>query len=306
MKIKFTILISFLSLFALAQPILNSSGLNYNSTGTAYSANPVGIVAGSSGANQTWNYSSTVLTTIGPVVGTEVTTAPFASNFPQANYFVKTNFNGTIYYLIAKSSATKLENLGIVTDTSILVNFSPNPQTQYEFPLSYNQTITDSYALTSDPTVNNSFTITYDAYGTLITPFGTYSNVVRIKRLDGIFPIFSWCTTNPIREILNIRFGSAGVVSAQFTEYPVLGLDILEKDEKIIIYPNPSSDSFIISGSGNANFEFKIFDLVGKIVKIGKTIAFEKIDIENLENGNYIIQIKDEKGSILNRRLLKN
>jgi Secretion system C-terminal sorting domain len=307
MKHKITLSILLLNFYAFAQPIVDFSSFNSNGSGTAYSANPIGIIAGSAGANQTWDYSAVNLITTGPITTTVVTTAPFASSFPQANYFEKTNFNGTIYYIIAKNTANaKLEFLAFVTDTSILVNFSPNPQTQFEFPLSYNQTISDSYALSTDPTVNNFFTIQYDGYGTLITPFGTYNNVVRVKRLDGVFPVFSWYSVNPIREILNIQFGSSGVTGVQFTEYPSLGLNQNEKSNSVVLFPNPTSDSFSISSFKKDAFEYIIVDLVGKIIKQGISKSDEKITVENLQSGTNVIKIIDKEGNITNQKIIKS
>jgi hypothetical protein len=307
MKNKIIIIALLLQLCVSAQPVINFSDLNFNASGTVYSANPVGIIAGSSGANQTWDYSAIALTTIGTGSSTVVATAPFASNFPQANYFVKSTTNGTSYYIIAKiTTTTKLETLALVTDTSILVNFTPNPQTQFEFPLTYNQTITDSYALLVTPTVNTTFTIKYDGYGTLITPFGTYNNVVRLKKLDGIFPVFSWYTLNPLKQIVNIQFGSGGVTSASFYEYPNLQVTQNEVQKSLLLYPNPTSDYFTISKQNNTTFEYKIFDLVGKIVKNDKAKSNEKIDIEHLKYGSYIVQIIDEEGNISKQKLFKN
>lgn len=306
MKNKITIITLLLQLCVSAQPIINFSDLNSNVSGTVYSANPVGIVAGSSGANQTWDYSAIALTAIGTGTSTVVATAPFATSFPQANYFVKSNNNGTIYYIIAKTTTTtKLETLALVTDTSILVNFSPNPQTQFEFPFIYNQTITDSYALSGTPTVNNTFSIKYDGYGTLITPFGTYNNVVRLKKLDGIFPIFSWYTLNPLKQIVNIQFGSGGVTSASFYEYNNLEINQNEVQNIANLYPNPTSNSFAVENNKSNTLEFIIFDLIGKIVKTGKSKSNEKIDIEHLEKGSYMVQIIDDEGNISNQKLIK-
>ena len=54
------------------------------------------------------------------------------------------------------------------------------------------------------------------------------------------------------------------------------------------------------------SFEYKIFDLLGRVIKSGKSKYNEQINIESLTNGNYIIQIEIEKGEKSAEKLIKN
>ena len=54
------------------------------------------------------------------------------------------------------------------------------------------------------------------------------------------------------------------------------------------------------------SFEYKIVDFTGRNVKSGNSKFNQKIDIESLKNGNYIIQIETDKGEKLIEKLIKN
>lgn len=78
--------------------------------------------------------------------------------------------------------------------------------------------------------------------------------------------------------------------------------------EKAIFYPNPAKDYFIIQNSQkkNVGIEYQILDLSGKLILTGKTKYNEKINVQNLEKGNYILQIQSETGEKQTLKLLKN
>ena len=72
------------------------------------------------------------------------------------------------------------------------------------------------------------------------------------------------------------------------------------------IYPNPSSD-FLNIKSGNLEtfVSAQIFDLLGK--KLSEvTILEDKISIENLTVGTYIVTLKDSEGKTFSQKFIKN
>jgi alpha-tubulin suppressor-like RCC1 family protein len=74
------------------------------------------------------------------------------------------------------------------------------------------------------------------------------------------------------------------------------------------IYPNPTKNYIVVQNSENTNenFQYKIIDLTGRIIKSGNFKINETINLETLETGNYICQIKDAKGQITFKKLIKN
>jgi hypothetical protein len=89
----------------------------------------------------------------------------------------------------------------------------------------------------------------------------------------------------------------------------LLGVDDFEEKKKINLYPNPSKEFVLIdntNSSTNENFEYEILDLTGRIVKTGNSKFNERINIETLTTGNYIIQIETENGEKVSEKLIKN
>lgn len=306
MKKNILIINLFLISTFFAQPILNETNLNFNNTSITYSASNIGFSIGSTGANQTWNYSNLILTQTGTTIQSEVLTAPFMSSFPNANLIVKNSSNGTDFFAMLKKTSTKLETLGISSNAGVLVNFTPNPQTQFDFPFSYNSIINDTYATTNDPATNNPFSINYDAYGTLITPFDTYNNVIRTKKLDGINPIYEWRTTNPIQLVLSVVYGSSGITSITF--YKNSSLSTTENNlNEIKISSNPISENFqVINNQNNqSSFDYKIYDLSGRQISQNRTQFNSDINISSLSNGTYILEMKDDFGKTTKHKIIK-
>jgi hypothetical protein len=112
---------------------------------------------------------------------------------------------------------------------------------------------------------------------------------------------------------LNVPTGTAGLYDASpvWTDFNIatLGINELEfKNNKLIFYPNPASNLITIQTKANKieNFEYKIVDLTGRIVKSGNSKFNEQMNIENLQNGNYVIQIETEKGEKFSEKIIKN
>lgn len=77
---------------------------------------------------------------------------------------------------------------------------------------------------------------------------------------------------------------------------------------KISTYPNPANNFITIQNRQNLtdNFEYKILDLTGRIVKNGYSNFNEQINIESLTNGNYIIQIQTDSNQNFTQKFIKN
>jgi hypothetical protein len=110
-----------------------------------------------------------------------------------------------------------------------------------------------------------------------------------------------------IDSLNNIWIGtsSSGLVKMSLNN---LGLEEVSFVKKLLIYPNPTKNIFTVNNIENAfsNFEYRIFDLTGRIIKNGESKFNEQINIENLTSGNYIIQIETEDRKITTEKLIKN
>ncbi|MBE6337400.1 MAG: T9SS type A sorting domain-containing protein [Lentimicrobiaceae bacterium] len=72
------------------------------------------------------------------------------------------------------------------------------------------------------------------------------------------------------------------------------------------IYPNPVKDELTIATEANVE-EIAIYDIYGRTMRqqVNKTTGQQVIDVDDLENGIYFINIKTDKGNIV-RRFIKN
>lgn len=305
MKILLSTVLFVLTISFYAQPVINSTNINFNTVVNRYTASPVGFSIGGSGANQVWDYTSIALTQINGGTNEVVTSAPFASVFPSSNQYVKTTSNGVSYYYFMLLTSSKIELLGIASDTAIIVNFSPNPQTIFEFPFVYNLLINDTYSTTNNPNSNAPFSLKYDAYGTLKTPFGTFTNVYRVKKIDGLYPDYNWYLPNSNHLILGVGFDSNGVTTVKFNEH--LFMNINENETKINILPNPTTHFFEIQNTRKNDYElnFKIIDLTGKAVMFGVSKYNSNINVEVLKTGIYIIEIYENDTIVYKRKMVK-
>jgi hypothetical protein len=185
MKSIFTSLLMVLFASGLtAQPVITSA---FNPTpGDEWKLHPINaaITSGQAGANVTWDFSS-VQVIWNPEVGNYLSPAstPFAIDFPDATVAYEAKIEvGTFHYF--KASGTKLERLGEASVLRTLIY--PTPPTVYTYPFTYNTTVSQNYACTTmvgslELTRTATWEATGDAYGTLILPTGTHSNVLRIR-----------------------------------------------------------------------------------------------------------------------------
>lgn len=78
--------------------------------------------------------------------------------------------------------------------------------------------------------------------------------------------------------------------------------------KSILLYPNPSPNYIYIESSNKTNtiFDYKIIDLTGRIVSSGSSKFNEKLSIQNLTNGNYVFEMKNQYGQFAYKKIIKN
>jgi hypothetical protein len=302
---KITFLLLFFSLLLFGQPVLNSSDvLNLDISSIGHAATSSTITAGLSGANQAWDFSNLNLMTQGNSTTTYVLTAPYASSFPTANYYVNTIYNAINNFVYYKLTSNKLEVLGSSDSTGITSNFI-NPNTVFVFPFAFNTVLNDTYQLSTSPAINSKVT-TYDAYGTVITAFGTFNNVIRLKEIVNNSDIYySWFQTNPYRSIVNARAYVNSGNTVYFSVYQPTNLGITQNSIKsnFSIYPNPTAGDFTINYDAFANREVfvNVYDILGnQIIKNEKIDSNSKnINSSDFDSGLYLIKITDSNNEVL-------
>jgi len=278
--------------FIWSQPTITNAGdLITGSVFQYKNCNTAGVVPGNSGPNVIWNFSG--VTAITGTLTRSILSPSSTSNgslFPSSNLVEKYS-DGNFIYSTKTSTASFMD--GIVDTSS---NFSityTNSILVCKKQVTMGTQLTDTFAgnFTSGGynfTTKGTITLTGDAYGTLILPAKTYSNVLRVKLMqvekdsliqfgsvststyvtflwfDGISPaeilrIDSLSTTTPgapavkdVRYIINDNLSTTGIVS-----------NIQAVDFRF--YPNPAKDEITINTPGNG--ELRIQNHLGIVIE---------------------------------------
>ena len=83
----------------------------------------------------------------------------------------------------------------------------------------------------------------------------------------------------------------------------VIGLDDFEFENKLTVYPNPSSGNFTVKSGLNMT-SVRVYDLAGKLLMTKSINSIEgSVDLNNLANGQYILSVEMDNGSSSNARV---
>lgn len=263
---------------------------------------------GQTGANQTWDFSSASGNTANYNY-INLANAVEPSTYPSAN-IVEEVSGAENYYA---NSASGLTNIGTLYPGVIRVIYN-DPKEFVKFPMTFNNTFNETFAGTAE-NIAASFTtnrggttkITADGYGTLILPYTTVPNVLRVLAvsnytdeyngsvigtyIDSIVLWYNPANRNFIANTTNnYANGSLTISQATFmaeTSYvDNVSIEAIV-DEKRLIYPNPAvSQVSVINEMSNID----IYDVSGKLVKtIIGTNNVQIIDLSTLNKGVYFI-----------------
>ncbi|MEG0926663.1 T9SS type A sorting domain-containing protein [Chryseobacterium sp.] len=317
-----------------AQPSITRAGVDrINSTITLKSEDVTGttITAGPAGANVNWDFSGYTGTNTLTIT---TKTCPGQSNcfrFPTANRITApTGIETNDFSIMTDTEATMLgshsgPSLGDVTTTYV------NPLIEYKFPVTYLQQFDDTYEFNSvSAAIGNTnetgqVSQTVDAYGTIITPTGTYTNVLRIKRMRTATQIIA-STPAPITATYTnesyqwvsqtagtvfsfaintfVLLGNTNIAkTVSYLETEVLStIDLDSKKAEISVYPNPSTD-FITLGSKEDIKKVSISSLDGKVALKAENPT--NINISKLPKGVYILHGEFKNGASVSKKIIK-
>lgn len=288
-----------------------------------YRENSLQVAPGSSGQGQTWNFASLVFDT---TVVTESYVSPVgtpgASSFPTATVAQLTDSA----YNYIRVTPTKSEILGVFSTTSGLgsgAQVFSNPVTVMAYPLSFNQSFVDTGALsvsigpgfTLNITINQNATV--DGSGTLVLPYGTFSNVLRIKNTitnttsslfinsTSVEQNYSWydpATKFPLLSVSTTTENSGGTTTtshrvAMRTPNVVSGVESSSAMVSTHIFPNPAQVNGTISvrTEGRESAQIEVYDAMGKRIFEGQQAhpsgrSFE-IGTQGWTGGVYFVRV---------------
>lgn len=297
-----------------AQPIIQSTDLNPVVGDAMIIKNCDWVPAGSAGNNMTWDLSAQ---TENSAYMLSVSAA--GGSTPNAN--IDLNFGGqSNMYLLCNTSGQQIYNQLAGTT---MITFS-NPMQYMEFPLNSTMNFTDNFVATFSSSGYN-FTRAgdvggiADGYGTLITPEGTFTNVIRVKytqiytdtyslgTIDYDVETYAWYKAgyhNALASVSSITTFQGTQIYSEYMEVSTLGVEE-NTLSSALVYPNPVSNELNIQMKDTEISSISILDLNGNTVKI-VTNSHTQIDVSELNSGLYFLAVTDLNGVVSTTKFTKN
>lgn len=302
--ISLAILIGLLVGKTLAQPILTDANTSpvvgdvYNWVNSDFPTS-----TGSSGVNQTWDYSSLVATNS----YTENAVSP--SSTSTGTYFQSSNVsldNGGIDSYFQTFPDSLLNEGG---GSFSWHNTYSDPEKYLTYPFTYNSSFIDHYISSFDnagsiSSIVGTDTVTADAYGTLQLPFGNLTNALRVKMVENYIQTYmgnnvshsivtySWYLPGTHQPVLILKSYSNG---SNLAKYLVTSIGISDNKgfANISLYPNPATDRiFIETKNSNGDCTVSLYNTQGQeLIKQQITGTKTQINIDDLPTGVYIIKL---------------
>ncbi len=280
-----------------------------SSTGTT-------VPVSTTGAGVTWNCSNLMQEPGTPVINYTVSSPAgtmFASDYPSSNwYFTDPALSSVIGHHYYSLNADSMVLWGEHVPGNSYEIYD-NPEMELPLPFAYNSTVVNTYSKTnyySNGTISSyqtgTNTITYDSYGTLILPAGTFSNVARITNvrtnsLGSTTTSYHWYLATTGEKLL--EYETNGGIKVVYNNSAPTGVgDNIAESNPIKIYPNPASGKFIVNLADfetGYNNHLKISDFTGKEVRNVFISAYTtEVDCSDLPPGIYFYHFTN-----INRRL---
>ncbi|MCB0478375.1 MAG: T9SS type A sorting domain-containing protein [Crocinitomicaceae bacterium] len=335
-----------LSLFAVvagvsatfAQPTFNSTDEAAIGNHNYYVADTAGfdMKTSTNGANATWDWStlmeSTVITPRTANVNdatSDMTFQPLGAthNFEIQDYLNQYyNYNTSIKHSQGFRYSTAGNELAIV-------EFDSASYDMMTFPFNYTNMISNTISgqtslnlqgnLYTDPSTSGTGIIEYDAYGTLMLPDTTFTNVARIHQRDSVHGTFTFPINDVSFVIDKYEFydhansdipvficSRVEVYSALLPIDPIVsaysivplapntaGLnEDIAAEMNLEIYPNPANDNLTITFNAlnGSDSQIELLDLSGKTVKVisngfSNGLNKVKVDVSDIAEGIYML-----------------
>lgn len=288
------------------------------------------ISPGSAGQGQTWNFAGATSDSSYTETNFSPANAAGGSNFPLASYGTQVSASSGTTFFVGSSVALQLIGSYAGDINGSITAVCSNPVDVMQFPASFSSTFSDPYqvAITS-PFLNFSVdginSVLVDGSGTLTTPSGTYSNVLRVKSIDnyqyiGLPPIpgsvtegstttYMWVSPDsPGFILMEYAISTEGTSSDTIITYSENPLSIQNvTNQALQIAPNPANELVTVGFPSGAELNrVEVLDLSGRVVAIetvnGKSNRLT-ISTSSFTNGLYIVRAVDTKGAVVTSKI---
>jgi len=280
---------------------------------------------GTGGANQTWNFGTLAPTGVRNFTMGLPSATPYQTNFPNATLQMN---DGTDFEFFS-TTGNDLSSEGVVN--SIGTQPNTNAEKFMQFPINFNNTYTDAWGgpmvvSTVSATRTASTTVTYDGYGTLTTPAGTFTNVARLHVVQSISDAAGFITVtrgndeyryySPVftAPLLTIYTRTASVsTTSTGSEYqmvnPTNPVGLSEQSQgnsAIVAYPNPAADVLNLQAIQDRAVSVELFNFQGKLIyseMVAEGNSPVQINVSAYSEGLYFVRVNTVNGRVENKKV---
>ena len=322
MNLQYTpvFLLSILANAAQAQPTLEQATMTpVNGYTVSFLYGPF-LSPGNGGENQIWDFSSVVNTEQHSILFTSPGSTPNGADFPGATVAQEVDAPSGVF------TYSQFNASGVFANGTDAVGFSithlTDPRQALVFPMGYNNGWSDSFSgeMTGFPsgTISGTITGTADGYGTLMLPWGTFSNVLRVHTYTvttQVIPSPPPGVTNVVHEDAWVFFKPgvpmqlASIAQADNTSSYLYqaqsNLGVHEgslQDIGIEVAPNPAADALNVTFGATGHVYLSVSDVLGREViatDLGTRasgIHRRAMDVSKLPNGRYQLRMMTADG----------
>ncbi len=304
-----------------AQPIITAAGINFVVGDQLNVVNATYVNPGSQGANQTWDLSAMVSSFTTQNVGVTASSTPYASNFTGATIALNQPAYGNYSYYKINSSAQQYYGYENVNGFQAY----SDPEDMIRFPFTYNDTYIDPWSVTFLVSGTTKYrkgttTVTADGYGTLITPAGSFTNVLRVHFVEDYIDSMNFSGSPAITNLHQEQYfwykegihfalaeiysasvnNGAPILSGTYLANPATGVnDLSNMISEYSLSPNPTSEQVKLNFTltENKKVTINVFNALGQNIQLEQTenemqgANTIELNVATLPEGIYFAQI---------------
>ncbi len=271
------------------------------------------------GENVTWDFSNLSSLQNLPSESVAPSTQPDFNSFPQSTLAAKDIATENVSYYEVNDEALRF--WGAISNKIYGAKiYYDDPQDWIQYPMAYGESFSDDFGgivyTTTEIDRGGTTTVEADAYGTLITPAGTFSNVIRLKTdmiyADSLagFEIaryietrYLWHDANNGWPLMTYSYIDAGLNTLETLSYldvsPVATHSPLAEELGLTVFPNPANDfaqvDFTLEEGATVRVELR--DILGRLVwseagqEMGAGEQNLALAVGNIVEGTYLLQL---------------
>jgi hypothetical protein len=268
---------------------------------------------GPSGANITWDFSWVTANQTATTNYVAASATPYNASFPTSTI---ASYEDTSSYTYWTKSSSVWQSDGSGSSSGDLVY--TDPLILLTFPFTYNSTYSDNFVgagtIIGIPiTQSGTVSLVADGYGTLITPEGTFTGVLRCKRkVTALMTIFGFSTADtadiyewykpgykaPLMSVNHQRVWDLAnntmdsSTSISYLQATPNNIEAYSVSSALSIVPNPTSEVISLPELKKEMY-FTIADATGRTLHAGRYLPGKSISVAALPEGLYFLAVSD-------------